>query len=115
MKAKILRKPKNVGSKATPAQAKGTSVDSLKTKGRPSFEGYQSGSRADIVSRDNGYMSKRNQLARLSNNSLSGMTSSTSPGIISGASEKLSRMYHIGNKNTGSAGILSARRELNGL
>lgn len=115
MKAKILRKAKNVGSKATPAQAKGTSVDSLRTQGRPSFEGYQSGSRADVVSRDSGYMAKGNQLARLSNNSLPYMKNGNGPAIMNGVSQKLPRMYHIGNKNTGSAGILSARRELNRL
>ena len=43
------------------------------------------------------------------------MKNGNGPAIMSGVSQKLPRMYHIGNKNTGSAGILSARRELNRL
>jgi len=115
MKAKVSKKSRNIGSKPTPAQSQGASSNSLKTSGRPSFEGYQSGSRADINLRGSGYMDIRNQKARFSSKSLPSMPNVDGPGIINGVSEKFSRMYSIGNKNTGSAGILSARRELNSL
>lgn len=109
MKGKISRSTKSSSSKSARTTSSGPSTV---TKARPSFEGYQSGSRADIIMRDTGYLSSSNQNARNNLKSLPDFDMADTNGIMDVVGERPSRMSSIGLKRSGSAGILSSRMEL---
>jgi hypothetical protein len=119
MKGKIIKRARNVGSHQTPTQAKNAQASSrgterrVTTKATPSKEGYQYAPRADITSRETGYMSKNVQSARYNKGQSVNMGAAHSPAIMGIVGENFSRVSRIGVSYSGSAKILRDRTGLN--
>jgi len=119
MKSKVSYSKRNVGSDPTPSQVRsGASTSmgsnkSIRTRGgRGSFEGYQSGSRADIIPRDKGYMAPNAQKARQQYRGDRNIDSNM--GSMSFAKGRnIAAMSNIGMQYTGSSKILYDRMRLN--
>jgi len=119
MKSKVSYSRRNRGSDPTSAQVRSGarasmgSNKSIRTKGgRGSFEGYQSGSRADIIPRDKGYMAVNAQKARLQYRGDRHLDN-TAGRVSFTKSRDVTAMSNIGMQYTGSSKILYNRMRLN--
>lgn len=119
MKGKVSHTKRNVGSDPTPEQinhgantSMGTNKSVRTRGGRGSFEGYHSGSRTDIISRDAGYMSKANQNARNTNkNPINIEKNYNQVSFIRGRNDNA--ITTLGTSYSGSSKILYNRMKLN--
>jgi hypothetical protein len=120
MKAKVTNS-RNKGSAPTGAQVRsGASASmgsnkSLRTKSaKGSYEGYAYAPRADIVSRNEGYMSRDSQKARFAKRQ--DMNLGGDVNVVGGNDfVNPTAISNIGMRYTGSSRILKDRMELNGV
>lgn len=116
MKGKIAKKARNVGSDVTSADRKSAMQrPRLTTNGRPSSEGYQVAPRADITSRNAGYMAKTAQQARYSKGLNGFEAGDVNPATMNLVGEHFSTVTNIGNNYMGSSKILMDRTSPNRL
>jgi len=119
MKSKVSYSKRNTGSDPTSSQVRSGARTSMGTNksirtrgGKGSFEGYQSGSRTDIMPRDKGYMAPSAQKARQQYRGDRDI-SNTAGGVSFSKSRDVTAMSNIGIQYTGSSKILYNRMRLN--